>query len=225
MTVTTIQNGNTLLTTGFFPPCRAATTGSNIVLSGLQTIDGVSLIAGDRVLVKDQTDKTTNGIYTPATGNWVRTTDAQSNAQFFDGMAVVVAAGAMNGQSAWLCTCTDDPVILGTSLLTFAVFAAFSLPSGQSAPRVVTTPGALTINVNDSLVLIEAAVTSISLPDGAAKNGPVTIADATGNFTANNCTVTVATSKTISGQSSLALVTSYQAVTLRPLASGAYVAQ
>jgi hypothetical protein len=38
-------------------PARVATTGSNITLSGLQTIDGIALAAGDRVLVKDQTDQ------------------------------------------------------------------------------------------------------------------------------------------------------------------------
>jgi hypothetical protein len=49
---------------------RAATTGSNITLSGLQTLDGVALAAGDRVLVKDQADPTTNGLYNAATGPW-----------------------------------------------------------------------------------------------------------------------------------------------------------
>jgi hypothetical protein len=43
-------------------PVRAATTGGGITLSGLQTIDGVALGVGDRVLVKDQTDATTNGL-------------------------------------------------------------------------------------------------------------------------------------------------------------------
>ena len=50
---------------------RAGTT-ANITLSGEQTIDGVALVGGDRVLVKDQTDKTKNGIYVVASGAWSR---------------------------------------------------------------------------------------------------------------------------------------------------------
>jgi hypothetical protein len=60
-------------------PVRVATTGANITLSGLQTIDGVALAAGNRVLVKDQTDAITNGIYAANTGPWVRTSDAAGN--------------------------------------------------------------------------------------------------------------------------------------------------
>jgi hypothetical protein len=53
---------------------RCATT-ANITLSGLQTIDGVNVASGDRVLVKSQTDASENGIYTAASGSWVRSTD------------------------------------------------------------------------------------------------------------------------------------------------------
>ena len=55
-------------------PCRVATT-ANISLSGLQTIDGVSLIEGDRVLVKNQTAGANNGIYDVSSGAWTRAID------------------------------------------------------------------------------------------------------------------------------------------------------
>jgi hypothetical protein len=151
MTITTIQNGNTLLFSGFFPPCRAATTGSNIVLSGLQTVDGVALIAGDRVLVKDQTDQTTNGIYTPSTGNWIRTTDANNNSQFFDGMCVVIAQGSFNTGQIWVCTCLDDPVVVGTSLLTFA-----SITSIANALQSATSTSSVTIGTGSKSFTIPA---------------------------------------------------------------------
>src|SRR5258707_166596 len=64
MAINTIT-GNTMLISGSFPPVRAATTGANINLQtiALRVIDGVQLVARDRVLVKDQTDGNTHGIY------------------------------------------------------------------------------------------------------------------------------------------------------------------
>lgn len=56
---------------------RAATT-ANITLSGTQTVDGVSLVADDRVLVKDQTTASENGIYVVAAGAWSRADDMNS---------------------------------------------------------------------------------------------------------------------------------------------------
>ena len=53
-------------------------TSANITLYGLQTIDGVTVEIGDRVLVKDQADQTQNGIYTASEGQWYRAADARS---------------------------------------------------------------------------------------------------------------------------------------------------
>ena len=61
--------------------CRVATT-DQITLSGLQTIDGVTVIANDRVLVKDQEDKSENGIYVAASGSWSRATDMDAASEF-----------------------------------------------------------------------------------------------------------------------------------------------
>src|SRR6185437_9853899 len=68
---------------------RVATT-ANITLSGLQTIDGIALSAGDRVLVKNQTDQTTNGIYNVSSGNWALSSDFQNNTQLASGCRVYV---------------------------------------------------------------------------------------------------------------------------------------
>src|SRR5437660_7693336 len=100
-------------------PARAATTGSGITLSGLQTMDGVQLAAGDRVLVKDQTDATANGLYNAATGPWTRTVDAVNNSQFATGLEVVVTSGAVNGGGTFQLTAAG-PILLGSSPLTWA---------------------------------------------------------------------------------------------------------
>lgn len=104
-------------------PARAATTGSNITLSGLFTLDGIALAAGDRVLVKDQTDATTNGLYNAATGPWTRTIDGANNSQWTTGTLVSVYAGMANTGNIYELT-TAAPVVLGTSSLTFALLAA-----------------------------------------------------------------------------------------------------
>src|SRR6266540_2588677 len=77
---------------------RAATTG-NVTLSGTQTIDGVDLIAGDRVLVKDQTAAATNGIYVVAAGAWNRSGDADTGAKVTGGMFTFVEEGTTNADS------------------------------------------------------------------------------------------------------------------------------
>lgn len=100
---------------------RVATTG-NITLSGAQTIDGVSAIAGDRVLVKDQSTASQNGIYVVAAGSWSRATDADSSAEVTTGIFTFVSEGTVNADSGWVLT-TNDTITLGTTDLAFAQFS------------------------------------------------------------------------------------------------------
>src|SRR5712691_6518704 len=96
--------------------CRVATT-SNITLSGLQTIDGVSVIAGDLVLVAAQTTAADNGIYVAATGPWLRDTDSNSG-PLVSGTAVRVLSGGVFAATEWVLG-TPDPITLGTTALRF----------------------------------------------------------------------------------------------------------
>lgn len=100
---------------------RAATT-ENITLSGTQTIDGVSVIAGDRVLVKNQSTGSQNGIYVVAAGAWSRATDADADAEITAGMFTFVAEGTTNADSGWVLT-TNDTITVGTTALAFAQFS------------------------------------------------------------------------------------------------------
>lgn len=103
-------------------PVKAATTG-NITLSGSQTVDGVSLVAGDRVLVRAQSDAKTNGIYVVATGAWTRAVDADSAPELLNA-AVFVSQGTLYADTAWVCT--TDNISLGTSNIAFVQFAGSS---------------------------------------------------------------------------------------------------
>ncbi len=94
----------------------ATTTGIN--LTGLQTIDGVALTAGARVLVKNQVSAKENGIYTVVAGAWKRAPDADSSAKVTPGLLVLVESGTVNGDSAWQLV-TDAPITLGVTALSF----------------------------------------------------------------------------------------------------------
>lgn len=102
----------------FKPAVRVATT-ANITLSGTQTIDGVAVIALDRVLVKDQSTGANNGIYVCAAGAWARAVDASTSADVTAGMFCFVNEGATNGDQGWVLT-TNNPITLGTTALAFA---------------------------------------------------------------------------------------------------------
>lgn len=96
---------------------RAATT-ANITLSGTQTIDGVALAVGDRVLVKDQTTGSANGIYVVASGSWARAVDADDSTEVTAALAVTVEQGTVNGDKVFILA-TDGPITIGTTALTF----------------------------------------------------------------------------------------------------------
>ncbi|VVP80709.1 hypothetical protein PS925_00462 [Pseudomonas fluorescens] len=95
---------------------------SNIVLSGAKQIDGVAVIAGDRVLVANQTLAKDNGLWIVGNGDWVRATDANSSAKVTPGLTVMVEEGTASGDSLWHLT-TNAPITLGTTALTFKMLA------------------------------------------------------------------------------------------------------
>lgn len=89
-----------------------ATTAA-ITLSGLQTVDGVALPAGARVLVKNQAAAKDNGLYTVVAGGpWTRCTDADSSDKVTPGLLVLVERGAVNADSGWQLV-SDGPITLG----------------------------------------------------------------------------------------------------------------
>lgn len=101
---------------------RAATTG-NITLSGAQTIDGVSVVAGDRVLVKNQTTASQNGIYVAASGSWARALDANESSEVTPNFMVMVEEGSTNADRGFMLT-TNGPITLGSTSLAFREFTS-----------------------------------------------------------------------------------------------------
>ncbi|CAH0297418.1 phage tail protein [Pseudomonas brassicacearum] len=96
---------------------RVATT-ANIALSGAQAIDGVAVIAGNRVLVKSQALAKDNGIYVAANDAWVRAKDADASVEVTSGLIVSVEEGATLANTIWQLI-TDGAIVLGTTALAF----------------------------------------------------------------------------------------------------------
>jgi hypothetical protein len=137
-------------------PARVATT-ANITLYGLQTIDGVSLAQDDRVLVKDQTDASENGVYVVDTGQWRRSTDFNKTRDVVKGTIVYVTNGTVNATTLWIVS-SENPVVVGTDNITFS--DGIVLPEAQEMTVVSRSAGFTADNDdNDSFQLCTAAIT------------------------------------------------------------------
>lgn len=137
-------------------PCAVATTG-NITLSGEQTIDGV-LTSGSRVLVKNQTTTSQNGIYVSAAGAWSRSTDADAAAEL-EGAAVGVTQGTTQQNTVWLQT--SDSINLGTTAIQWQQigfgFSGISGSTGATDNAIIRADGTGGSTLQSSAVTISDA--------------------------------------------------------------------
>ncbi len=103
--------------------CLCATT-ANITLSGEQTVDGISVVTDDRVLVKNQTTSSENGIYIADTSSWNRAPDWDGALDVVEGTLIPVNRGTSNSDTMWRVT-TTGTITVGTTSITFeaAVFS------------------------------------------------------------------------------------------------------
>ena len=160
--------------------CRVATTSNFPSLSGTQssiTVDGVTLSDGDRVLVKDQSTASQNGIYIyeVLSGLWelTRATDANGNDEVTPGMFTFIEEGTSNADSGYVLT-TDGSISVGSTALTFTQFSgAGMVVAGNGLSKTGNT-----LNVGAGTG-ITANSTSVALTGQAlalhnfATNGPI----------------------------------------------------
>lgn len=102
--------------------CVAATTTNIATLSGLLTIDGITLTAGQRVLVKNQTLSQNNGIYIADSGAWTRSSDADTWAELVSAFTFI-EEGTTQADTSWVCS-VDSGGTLGTTPITWVQFGS-----------------------------------------------------------------------------------------------------
>jgi len=142
---------------------KVATT-ANITLSGTQTIDGVAVSAGDRVLVKNQSTSSENGAYDVAAGAWSRSTDSDTGTELVNAF-YFVQSGTTLQATGWVQS-TPGPITIGSTSLVFSQFsgaAEYQAGAGMTKTGLtfdVVTADASRIVVNpDNIDLATTGVT------------------------------------------------------------------
>ncbi|MHB1651678.1 MAG: beta strand repeat-containing protein [Desulfitobacteriaceae bacterium] len=179
---------------------RAATTGSNITLSGTQTIDGIALNVGDRTLIKDQTDQTTNGIYVVAAVAWARSTDANT-AALLAGMFTFIEQGTVNAASGWVLPL--NAITLGTTALVYTQFSG--------AGEIIV--GAGLTKTGNTLAVIPATVGAL----GGVKGSTSVPVASDGTLSATQTSIGMAGANTFTGAQTAPTFTSNAATGTVPL--------
>lgn len=177
--------------------CSAGTT-ANITLSGLQTIDGYSVTAGQRVLVKNQTASAENGIYVASASAWTRATDMDTWAEV-PGAYTVLLNGTSNADTGWVCTATATGTI-GVTAMPWVQFSGsatyfagtgltlasntFSITNtGVTAASVGSASKTLTATVNAQGQLTALADTNIAIGATQITSGTIDTARISGSYT------------------------------------------
>lgn len=181
---------------------RAAST-ANLSLTGIQTVDGVSLVAGDRVLAKNQSTASQNGVYVVASGAWSRATDFDEPYEVTAGVFFFVEEGTVNADAGFVIT-SDNPQTVGTDPLVFTQFSgAGQLIAGDALTKtgnqldvVVAANGGIEI-ASDALQL-KSSVAGAGL---TYTSGVVAVGGTSNRITVNADSIDIAS--TYVGQSSI----------------------
>jgi phage-related tail fiber protein len=162
---------------------KAATT-VNIALSGPQTIDTVSVVPGDRVLVKNQTAAAENGIYIVQAGSWTRSADMDVWSEVPN--AYIFVEQGSQADNGYLCT-SEQGGTLGTTAITFVQFTG----AGQITAGTGLSKSGNTLSISNT------TVTAGSY--GSASNGTTLTVNAQGQITSAVSTPIAITSSAVSG--------------------------
>jgi hypothetical protein len=116
------------------PSVRLVST-SNITRAGLQTIDGIALLAGERILLVGQSAASENGVYVVAAGAWTRAVDADSASEITPGAFWFIEEGNTYGRSQWRCNNTGT-ITIGSTAITIVQFGAATMYTAGTGLQV-----------------------------------------------------------------------------------------
>lgn len=161
-------------------PSVRIVSNSNITLSGTQTIDGVTLSVGDRVLVRGQTTTSQNGPYVVAAGAWSRATDGDLTGELTPGAFWFVEEGTTNARTQWRIENTGT-ITIGSTGITINQFNAATvytagngLNLGSNSFSVVAGTG-ITVGANVAIdTTVVARKASATIGDGSATSFTIT---------------------------------------------------
>jgi hypothetical protein len=206
-TITTTPSGNTDIANKFYvdtvaqglgpkAACAVATT-ANITLSGLQTIDTYTTVAGDRVLVKNQSSSQFNGIYIVSASTWARSTDMDVWSEVPGAYTVILNGGQAN--TGWVCTATATGTIDVTAMPWVQFSAAstyfagtgltlssntFSITNtGVTAASYGSSSQSLSATVNAQGQLTSLSAQSIAIAANQITSGTIDTARISGSYT------------------------------------------
>ena len=183
---------------------KAATTGANINLAAApNTLDGVTLSTNDRVLVKDQSPSSLNGIYrvttlgTGSNGSWTRASDFNDYRQISSGALTFVEQGAINGNIFYYIPGGEPNVQIGTTAITFAnLYSFIDATASQNLQSVTNFGNTTTANITASNFIANSGGQFTGYFNGAigangANSGAFSTVSTTGNLTVGgNITIT-----------------------------------
>ena len=206
-TINTTPSGNTDIANKFYvdtvaqglgpkAACAVGTT-VNITLSGLQTIDTYTTVAGDRVLVKNQSSSQYNGIYIASASAWTRSTDMDVWSEVSGAYTVLLNGGQAN--TGWVCTASTTGTIDVTAMpwvqfssvgayfagtgLTLASNTFSITNTGVTAASVGSASKTLTATVNAQGQLTALADTNIAIAANQITSGTIASSLISGSYT------------------------------------------
>jgi hypothetical protein len=162
------------------------TTNITLAAGAPSTVDSVSLVAGDRILVVGQTTTSQNGLYDVSVvgsgnnGTWVRTSDSNQTGEINAGMIVMVTEGTEWGDTSWKLI-TDDPIVIGTTGLIFLQNTgnSFSIINVVGSGNVVANGVSSTVSFGSGNNIsitgnVSADTITFSLSDSPSVTGNIT---------------------------------------------------
>jgi hypothetical protein len=163
---------------------KVATVG-NSSLSGLNDIDGIGVISGDRIFAFSQTNEAENGIYIAASGSWTRATDFNTTTNITSGSFIFIANGNVNGNSGYVCNISSTISTVGSDPITFSKFSSAGqlyagngiLKDGNTLSLKPKTDGGIVADTTGASINLSKSLIAGTLPISKGGTGATNLDD------------------------------------------------